>query len=288
MQLLLVNLYDLAYTIATLVLVSAGLALAFGLMRIINLAHGEFITVGGYATILASQHGINIWVAMLLIAPLVVGLLGAAVELLLIRHLYGRTIDTLLATWGLSLALTGLLSMTFGATTTGVPNPLGAVPIGDYSVAGYGFFVIAVATLLMLAMWLVLKRSRAGLLVRGAMQSPDMAAALGHPPRRIYQCTFIAAARVAGLAGGVLAPLIGIAPTAGGQFVARAFITVITGGASVVTGTLAAGTLLGTISKVFELLASPVVGEIALLLAALALIRWLPRGITSRIFRNAP
>lgn len=287
MDQVLVSLFDLVYTIATLALISAGLALVFGLMRVINLAHGEFIVLGGYATIVAVQWGVNIWFAMLVVAPLAVGLFGLLVERLVIRWLYGRTVDTLLATWGLSLAMAGGLSMVFGATTTGVPNPLGPVSLGEFQVGGYGVFVIAVTALLLLVMYGVLRHTRAGLVVRGAMQSAEVAAALGHSPQRIYMATFVAGSMVSGLAGGVLAPLVGLTPTAGGQFIAKAFITVISGGVSVVTGTLSASVLLGTVSKFFELLATPVVGELALLVSAVVLLRWLPQGITSRLFKGA-
>lgn len=287
MDQILVSLFDLLYTIAALALVSAGLALVFGLMRVINLAHGEFIVLGGYATIVALQWGVNVWIAMLVVAPLAVGLFGWIVERLLIRWLYGRTVDTLLATWGLSLAMAGGLSMVFGTTTTGVPNPLGPISLGAYQVGGYGVFVIGVTLLLLLALYAVLKLTRAGLVVRGAMQSADVAAALGHSPQRIYMLTFVAGSMVSGLAGGVLAPLVGLTPSAGGQFIAKAFITVITGGASVVAGTVSASVLLGTVAKFFELLATPVVGELALLLSAVVLLRWLPQGITSRVFKGA-
>ena len=282
-----VSVFDLAYTVATLVLVAAGLALIFGLMRVINLAHGEFIVLGGYATIVAVERGVNIWVAMLIVAPLAVGVFGLIVERLVIRWLYGRTIDTMLATWGLSLATTGGLSMVFGATTTGVSNPLGPLTIGPYRVGGYGLFVIAVAACLVAILYVVLRFTRAGLIVRGAMQSAQVAATLGHSPQRIYMATFVAGSMVAGLAGGVLAPLVGLAPSAGGQFIGKAFITVITGGASVLAGTLSSSALLGTVTKVFELVATPVVGEMAMLMAAIVLLRWLPQGITSRVFKGA-
>src|ERR1700759_503223 len=98
---------EILYMIGFLALISAGLAVVFGMMRVINLAHGEFLMLGGYASVLAYGHGANIWVAILLVPPLVVGVVGAAVERLLIRGLYGRMIDTMLATWGLSLALIG-------------------------------------------------------------------------------------------------------------------------------------------------------------------------------------
>ena len=282
----LADLIGLAYTIATLALVASGLALVFGLMRVINLAHGEFIVLGGYATIVAVQHQVNVWLAILVVAPLAVGVFGLIVEWLVIRRLYGRMIDTMLATWGLSLVMTGGFSMIFGSTTTGVTNPLGAVSIGDIQFGGYGLFVIAVTAVLFVVAALLLRYTRAGLIVRAAMQSSDVAAVLGHDPRRIYQLTFVVGSMVAGLAGGVLAPLTGLAPSSGGQFIAKAFITVIGGGASVVSGTLAASVLFGLVDKVFEMLATPMVGEIALLVAAVVLLRVLPQGITSRWFKG--
>jgi branched-chain amino acid transport system permease protein len=108
------------YAIASLALISVGLAIIFGMMRVINLAHGEFLMLGGYAAIVAVNHGVNIWIAMLVAAPLVVGLIGVLVERTLIRFLYGRMIDTMLATWGLSLFLVGLVTTIFGNTTVGI------------------------------------------------------------------------------------------------------------------------------------------------------------------------
>jgi urea transport system permease protein len=287
MDFFLVSLFELAYMVSTLALASAGLALIFGLMRVINLAHGEFIVLGGYATIVALKLGCNVWVAMLVVAPLAVGVFGLLVERIVIRWLYGRTIDTMLATWGLSLAISGVLSTTFGATTSGVPNPLGPVVIGQFTVGGYSLFVIFVAVVLLVLLYLVLRFTRAGLVVRGAMQSAEVSASLGHSPKRIYMVTFVVGSMVSGLAGGVLAPLVALTPTAGGQFIAKAFITVITGGASVVAGTASASALLGTVTKVFETFATPVVGEMALLLAAVVILRLLPQGITSRWFKGA-
>jgi urea transport system permease protein len=119
MDLVFVIIVEMLYAVASLVLISAGLAIVFGMMKIINLAHGEFMMMGGYVTITAVTLGANVFVAMLLIAPLVVGLIGLVVERLVIRHLYGRLVDTMLATWGLSLFFIGLATMIFGNTTTG-------------------------------------------------------------------------------------------------------------------------------------------------------------------------
>jgi urea transport system permease protein len=278
---------EIAYAIASLALISAGLALVFGMMRVINLAHGEFIVLGGYTTIVATKAGIDIWFSMLVVAPLVVGLFGLLVERLIIRWLYGRMIDTMLATWGLSLLLVGLITTIFGNTVSGVPNPLGPVSIGNYQIGGYSLFIIGVAMVLLLGIFVLLKFTRFGLIARGAMQNADVVSALGYNPSRIYMLTFAAGAAVSGLAGGVLAPLTGLLPTSGGQFIAKSFITVIAGGTSVIAGTASGSFVFGLVSKVVEMMSTIVIGEIALLAVAIVLLRILPTGITGRFFKGA-
>jgi branched-chain amino acid transport system permease protein len=195
-------------------------------------------------------------------------------------------VDTMLATWGLSLLISGALVTLFGNTTTGLPNPLGPVTIGEYQVGGYSLFVIAAALALLAGVFGVLRFTRAGLVVRGAMASAPVVSALGYDPRRIYMLTFGAGAALSGLAGGILAPLMAVTPAAGGQFIAKAFITVIVGGASVVTGTASASLLLGASGKVVELLTTPVAGEITMLVIAVVLLRLLPQGITGRYLKG--
>src|SRR5437899_9586761 len=134
------------------------------MMRVINLAHGEFLMLGGYAAIVATSHGINIWIAMLVVAPVVVGLIGVVVELTIIRFLYGRMIDTMLATWVLSLFLWGLTTASFGNTTVGISAPLGSFQIGPYRTSGYALFVIAVAGVVVFAIVATLRWTPPGLI----------------------------------------------------------------------------------------------------------------------------
>src|SRR5947208_14587333 len=119
MDLAAVLMLEILNGVATLVLISVGLAIVFGMMRVINLAHGEFLMLGGYAAIVATNHGVNIWIAMLLVAPIVVGIIDAIGERLIIRFLYGRMIVTLLATWGLTLFFIGLVTTMLGHTAKG-------------------------------------------------------------------------------------------------------------------------------------------------------------------------
>ncbi|PCH67988.1 MAG: branched-chain amino acid ABC transporter permease [Rhodobacteraceae bacterium] len=286
MDLSVVILVEMLYAVASLVLISSGLAVVFGMMKVINLAHGEFMMMGGYVTITAVGLGVNIFVAMLIIAPLVVGLIGLVVERLVIRHLYGRLVDTMLATWGLSLLFIGLATMIFGNTTTGISTPIPGFTVGNYQINGYNFFIIVVAVVLVIAMLVVLKSTRLGLIARGTMQRPDMAAALGYSPDRIYMATFFCGSALSGLAGAVLAPLVGLVPTSGGAYIAKAFITVIAGGPSLVAGLISSASLFGVVNQVFTFAISPVFGEVALLVSAVILLRLLPQGVTAKFFKG--
>jgi branched-subunit amino acid ABC-type transport system permease component len=274
------------YAIASLALISVGLAIIFGMMRVINLAHGEFLMLGGYAAIVATNHGISIWLSMLVVAPIVVGIIGVVVERTIIRFLYGRMIDTMLATWGLSLLLVGLTTAIFGNTTVGISAPLGSIQIGAYRTSAYTLFVIAVAVVVLGAIFAVMRWTRLGLIARGTMQNANMAAALGINPPRVYAVTFGVGAALSGLAGAVLAPVSGVFPTIGVAYVAKSFITVIGGGAAILSGTVSASTLFGAINQIATFVTTPVFGEVALLAAAIVLIRLLPQGITGRFFRR--
>jgi urea transport system permease protein len=277
---------EVLYAIASLALISAGLAVVFGMMRVINLAHGEFLMLGGYAAIVSVKAGLNIYIAMLVVAPLVVGIIGLIIERCVIQFLYGRMLDTMLATWGLSLLLTGVVTMIFGNTTTGISTPISGFTIGSYQANGYNIFIMLAGIAVIAAIFIVLKTTRLGLVARGAMQSADMASGLGHNPKRIYMVTFTLGAALSGLAGGILAPLTGLTPTSGGLYVAKAFITVISGGAAVVTGTVSSSALFGTLTQLTMLFSTPVWGDVAMLFAAIVLLRLLPRGITGRFFRR--
>ena len=279
---------QIVYGIASLVLISLGLAIIFGMMRVINLAHGEFLMLGGYTVVISTNHGVNIWFAMLVLAPLVVGIIGVLVERLLIQFLYGRMVDTLLATWGLSLLFVGLVTSIFGAqTATTISPPLGVINIGDYSSSAYELFLIAVTVVLLLLVYAVLKLTKLGLVARATMQNDDMASALGVSTKRIYMITFGLGAAVSGLSGGLLAPVTGVLPSIGATYIAKAFITVISGGASILAGTTAASILLGGINGIMAFLTGPTLGEVALLATAIILIRLLPTGITGRFFRKS-
>ncbi len=278
---------ELLREVAGLILIATGLAVIFGMMRVINIAHGEFMMLGGYTVVLTTKFGVNIWVAILILAPLAVGVFGIIVERLIIRHLYGRIIDSLLATWGLSLFLIGFVTVVFGNTVEGVSTPFSGLPIGQYTVAIYTLFLIFAAVAFITSVYLTLRYTKAGLIARATMQNPDMVESLGVNSKLVYMATFGIGAAFAGLAGGLLAPISGVVPGMGALLIGKAFITVVTGGAAVVAGTLSASGILGTISQAVTFATGPVFGDATLLFVALILLRLLPQGITGRIFTRS-
>lgn len=273
--------------IASLALMGVGLAVIFGMMRVINFAHGEFMMLGGYVVIVTTNWGVNIWVAMFIIAPIFVGVVGLFFERVLIRFLYGRMIDTLIATWGLSLFLIGVITAIFGNVTKGVQTPLGFYSIGDFNEKTYTLVMIAFTVVLYLGIFFVLRRTKLGLIARGTMQNPNQASCLGISPPRVYMLTFGIGAALTGLAGAILAPLNTVIPTIGVSYVAQAFITVITGGSAAFTGTMLASGALGTVRQVISYEWTPILGQVFLLIVAVILLRIFPTGITGRFFRRS-
>ena len=287
MDLAIVVLDQILTSIASLMLISIGLAVIFGMMRVINLAHGEFIMLGGYTVVTSVNAGVNLWLASLILAPLFVGVFGLIIERTIIRFLYGRMIDTMLATWGLSLALVGAVTMIFGNTTSGVSTPLGSTSFGRYELSNYNFALMGVAALTTIALWGALRFTRFGIIARATMQNAQMVSSLGVNSAHVYAVTFAIGAALSGLAGGMIAPVSGVLPSMGAQYVAKAFITVISGGSAVVAGTLSASTLLGSLDTGMTFLTTPVFGEVSLLIGAVLLVRALPQGITGRLFKGS-
>jgi branched-chain amino acid transport system permease protein len=269
------------FSVALLVVISLGLAVIFGMLGIINFAHGEFLMIGAFLTLSCTRAGLPIWLAML-VAPFGVGALGVLVERTIIRPLYGRREATMLATFGLSLILVQLAVVIWGTSTQGVETPLSSFRIGSYSISEYRLVVIAVALVLLLVVYLVLTRSRFGVMARAATQLPDMAAGVGVNARMINMGTFAFGAALAGAGGALLAPLAAVTPSMGSAYVARSFMTVVVGGPGVISGTAAASGALGSVQRIVSDLSTAFVGTAALLVVAIVLLRVMPQGLSGR------
>ncbi len=214
---------------AVLLIATLGLAVVFGLMGVINLAHGEFLMLGAYAALLSTRHGLPFWAAVV-VAVGATAAFGAAVEMLIIRRLYGRILDTMLATWGLSLVLYQAAVMVFGAVTPGLGFSFPSVAIGNYGISVYLLALIAIAALLSAALFTLLTRTSYGVLARAAVQDPQMAAAIGIDAARVNTATFALGCGLAGFAGAVLLPVVPATPGMGFAFVVKAFLAVVVAG----------------------------------------------------------
>jgi branched-subunit amino acid ABC-type transport system permease component len=272
----------LVTTVGVLLLLSLGLAVVFGMRGIINLAHGEFVMLGAYTALELTRQGVPFGLTIACAAVLV-GLFGMVVERLLIRRLYDRLIDCMLATWGLSLIMVQVVTLIFGTTTTGLSIPLGSVTVGGDTVAAYNLVIVGAAIAALVATIVVLTRTRLGLLARATARSRTMAGSLGVDTSRMDMLTFALGSALAGFAGAVLAPFLGIAPGMGQGFIANTFMTVIIGGGTFLVGVPVASGLLGGVENVLSTSVSPVLGQIGLLLVAILIVRLRPQGLTREI-----
>jgi branched-chain amino acid transport system permease protein len=277
--------YQMGDAFAFLVLAACGLAIVFGMMGVINLAHGELIMCGAYVTVSVAHMGVPLPLAILS-GGLAAGLAGVAIERLVIRHLYARPLDTIVATWGISLMASQGTLILLGPSLPGVGTPLGSFNVGAYSYSVYRLVLMAAAVAILVLLYVLFNVTRFGTLARATIQVPHMAKALGVNTGLIYSITFGIGAGLAGLTGGLYAPTMTMVPTMGGSFIMEAFVTVVVGGADVFLGTAPAAAVLGVIKAAMTSWEGQLFGQIGLLLAVILVIRVLPRGISGWILRE--
>jgi urea transport system permease protein len=268
---------------SVLALVAIGLAIIFGLMRVVNLAHGEMFILGSYTVLAFYEATGSLWGGVLA-APLVVGAAGWLIERSVIRTLYQRPMDTLVATWGLSIFIRELLKILFGGGSRNLPLPItSTVRIGSTTYPGYRIFLIVLAVVVIgLVLWTFL-RTEFGLKVRAVIQNREMASAMGIDASRIDQVVFAFGAALAGFAGAVMTPLVTLNPEVGLFFLARSFLVVIVGGVGSLVGTVIGAVLIGMGDAVISFLTQPVIAELALFVLAIVVIRIRPRGLLAGI-----
>ena len=270
---------DAANYTLILMLVALGLAIVFGLMNVINMAHGEFMMIGAYVVLVCHQAGLPVGWGMLL-APAAVALLGLVVEEMLIRRVYARLLDTILATWGLSLILKQSIVLAFGPGSHSVPNPLPAsVEVLGAPYPAYRLFVMVVTlAALGLTFWAFF-RTEWGLSARSVIANRSMAACLGIDTRRLDRLTFAFGAGLAGLAGAVMTPLVSLDPQMGLGFLVPAFLSILVGGLGSVAAPLAGATAVGVTDNLVATFFSPVWAQGVVFTVAILLIRVFPDGV---------
>ncbi|MEM7023404.1 MAG: branched-chain amino acid ABC transporter permease [Pseudomonadota bacterium] len=265
--------------VLVLVLVALGLVVVFGMMRVINMAHGELFMLGAYVVVALEAQGMPFWLGVLL-APLVVGLAGLVIEMLLIRHVYRRPLDTILATWGLSIAIKQAIVLIFGPAAFSVPLPIDAsLTVGDFTYPVYRLLLTGLALVIIGATFWLFLRTDFGLMARAVIARPETAAALGINTRLVMRASFVLGTALAGLAGALVAPLISVDPQMGLGYLVPAFLSILIGGAGALAGVLVGGGLVGGVDSLLTLWWSPVAAQIAVFALAVVVIRLRPSGI---------
>ncbi|GLQ06768.1 ABC transporter permease subunit [Sneathiella chinensis] len=264
-----------------LLIATIGLAVVFGLMGVINLAHGEFIMFGAYAALTATQQGVP-FILSIPIAVLLTMIFGALVEILIIRRLYGRMFDTMLATWGLSLALYQCAVIIFGTVSPGIGMPQMSIAIGEYSLAVYPLLMIVVAASMLIGVYYLLTKSVYGMKARAAIQVPHMARAIGINSSNTNTLTFAIGCGLAGFAGAVLLPIVPATPSMGFAFVIKSFLIVVVAGPVTLAGSALSAIGMGGGASVISSFMTSVAGDIFFFALTLLLLRFYPLGISSR------
>lgn len=274
-----------------LILMALGLAIIFGQMGVINMAHGELMMIGAYATYVMQElfvayfpeNAFNwYYVIALPVAFLVAAFVGYIIEITVVRHLYGRPLETLLATWGVSLILIQTVRVIYGDNIA-VNNPTwlrgGAELSQDFIVPYNRCFIIVLCTFCVLLIYYLMNHTKLGLLVRATMQIREMADSLGVNTRHIDGYTFAFGAGLAGIAGYALTLIGGITPDMGQNYIVDSFLVVVTGGVGDFAGVVLAGLGLGILNKLLEPTFAAIWGRVLILIAVIIFIQWRPTGL---------
>jgi len=272
--------YQFGDALSFLLLAAIGLAVIFGMMKIINLAHGEFITIGAYGTVVSAKiFNLPLPVAML-IGILVTVIFGYLLERVLIRHLYGRPLDSVVATWGISLIVSQSFLVIFGPSFEGLQTPLSNFQVGEYSYSQYRLVLIFISILILIVLYTFFLKSDFGTLARATIENPTIAATLGVKVDNIYTVTFCIGSALAGLTGAIYAPTMTIVPSIGQAFIISAFVTVVTAGASPFVGLIPAASFLSLVQTSITFYYHATIGVLALLFSVILIIRFLPNGFS--------
>jgi branched-chain amino acid transport system permease protein len=267
------QLLDVVTTAGVLYIVALGLLIVYGVLKIINLAHGAFLAMGAYAGVIATRAGWNPWTALLL--AFVIGILVAAVvEWRVLRRLYARPLDTILATWGLNIIVVQAITLYFGREIQFAESAIErAVDVGGVTYSAYRLVLLLVAVVLGVSVWLVLQRTQIGTVARAVIMNEELAQSLGINTRLVRFVTFGLGAGLAALSGALLTPLISVHPYLGVPWLINAFMLVLVAGISVVN-LAAAALVLGGAQVVVSSYGNPVLGSLTIVILAVIILRF--------------
>jgi urea transport system permease protein len=273
-----VLLLDAVTTAAILFAVASGLMIILGVMKLINFAHGAFLTIGGYAALVVTQLGWNAWLAAPF-AALVGLVLGVLIERLVIRPLYARPLDAILATWGLGIVIGQLITIGFGREVQFVQSPVsGAIPFLGQSYSLYRLLLVVIAVALGGALAALLYFTRFGLTARAVIMNEDLARGLGIDSDKVRFVTFGLGAALASMAGALITPLLAVEPNMGLPWLVNSFMLVLVSGVSIL-GLGLASLILGGAQVVVSTYLSPVIGGLTIVVLAAVILRIRPQGL---------
>jgi branched-chain amino acid transport system permease protein len=263
-----------------------GLAIIFGMMGVINLAHGEFIMCGAYVTVLTARAGLPMPVAMLL-GALVAGVIGMLLEYFVIRRLYARLFDSIVATWAVSLIATQGMLIIVGPSIEGLKTPFGSFELAGLSFSWYRVLLPIIALAILGSIYWLFIKTPFGVHARATIQDPAMARALGVDTDRVYALTFGLGSALAGLTGALYAPTMTTVPTMGSAFIVQSFVTVVVGGADVLLGAAPAAAVLAFIQSLLTASYGQLIGQMGLLITVIVVVRLLPKGLSGWMLRRS-
>jgi branched-chain amino acid transport system permease protein/urea transport system permease protein len=273
---------NFVYAFANLAIIVLGLAIVFGLLGVMNMAHGEFIALGAYSLLVVQQAGLPLLLAIPL-AILIGGALAVVIEHLVIRHLYHRPFDTLLATWAIAILMRKSIEIGFGREFQSVEPVLpGSVNLFGVLYPSYRLLLIAIVITIFAGLYLWYQRSNAGLRVRAMVENPDLAVALGINTHRLSRLTFVAGAVIASLAGVLIAPLVRVEPFMGVDYLLNSFFILVVGGMGSIQGLLTGAAVVGGSDTLLSALFDKSAGYVGVLLISILFLWMRPNGIYAR------
>ena len=281
---------------SVLLLMALGLAIIFGYLGVINMAHGEFMTIGAYTTVMLSQiaeaYGAvsYYFVFAIILSFLIAFAVGYFIEFIMIRHLYKRPLDTLLATWGLSLVMQQIFRSSFGAKEVSANLPewlLGSfAPTDTIDIPLNGLFVMVLAAVVTGSVYLILFRSRWGLNMRATVQNRTMAGAVGINTKKVDRMTYALGCGIAGIAGAAFTTIASTGPTSGSLYIVDSFMVVVFGGAASLLGTIASAFGIAQAQSILQFFLSSSMGKVATLMFIVAVLMVKPEGLFASKLRK--
>ena len=288
-------LFDILAFSSIMVLVVLGLAVIASMMGIFNLGHGELVLMGAYTVFVFCELGLPVWSGMI-VAPFVVAILGAAIEVAFIRRLYAAPVIAMLSTFAIGLIIRETVRVLIGGQYYAIDEPVpGAVALFGVDVSAWRAIIIVLTVLVMIGCFVFLTRTAFGLQIRGALENPMLARASGVSTTRIYAFTFAFGAALAGLAGALMVPLFSLSADLGVRFLVQAFLSVMLGGVGTFEGPILGSAVIGAMVPGFQWLREipvlgimvgdliqPIVAEVLVFVVALTIVKFRPDGFITR------